>query len=124
MRARRFLFPVIGLSLMLAASSALASALSDMANIVMGLNHHPSAAEKQTLKMIIDNGASAPWERTIATAIMNLDHHASPADKKKLQGLMQDDSVPEAGRELAGIVANINHKPSAEDKGKLRKMLE
>jgi len=124
MCARRLLSPVIGVSLMLLASTALANSLQDMANIMMGLDHRPSAAEKQTLKAIIDNSASKPWERTIATAIMNLEHHATAADRQKLEGLMQDDSVPADARELAGIVANINHHPSAEDKEELRKMLE
>ena len=124
MRAPKISSTAAGVFLLLFGSSAMATPLQDMANIMLNLNHRPSAAEKQDLQKIIDNKTSTSWERTIATAIIHIDHHARPVDQNNLEDLMRDPSLPEPARELATIVGHINHHPSAEEKDMLRKMLE
>ncbi|WP_455221028.1 hypothetical protein, partial [Kaarinaea lacus] len=105
-----FCLSLLATQVLLAAAS---EATKTMAGIMMGLNHYPSDAEKETLKKLINEGSTTDAEKTIATAMINLEHSATAEDKKKLGKVTGDNSVPEPTRTLAGIVSNLNHKPSS-----------
>ena len=111
---------VLGTQVALAATPA----VSDMAGILMHLEHFPSDAEKAKLKDIIANKATTEQERMLAVAITNLKHAVADADKPKLQKLTSDTSAPAEVRDMAGIILNLDHKPSAADKGKLQQMMK
>jgi len=103
-------------------SSALSeqSATRQMAQIVSGLNHRPSADDKATLQAIANSGSDA--EKAIANAILNMEHSISSGSKEKLRMVSKDRNVPESTRELATIVQNLKHKASSADKEKLHSM--
>jgi hypothetical protein len=112
---------ILLLALVLGAAPILAAtAMQQMAQITMKLNHYPSDAEKQTLRGIADNASATAGERALATALVNMEHKVSGADKQKLQELMQTDGVSAEERTLAEVLIGINHKPSAADQQKLR----
>lgn len=112
------------LSMMLIASPAVMadSAIQKMAGIVMSLNHHPSDADKDSLRNIMNDSAVPENERAIATALMNMDHHVSAADKQKLTNIANDGAAPAPDRKLASIVANLNHKASSDDRAVLQNL--
>ena len=101
-----------------------ASALGEMAGILVNLEHYPSAAEKAKLKDIVASKESSEQEKTIANALINLKHTANDADKAKLKQVQGDASLPTDVRNLAGIILNLNHTPSAADKEKLHQMMK
>jgi hypothetical protein len=113
-------------SLMLGAQSAQAAspAVREMAGIMMHLNHYPSDAEKDRLKVIAADAGSTGQERVIATAIQNLEHQVAAADAAKLKQVAGDMSASTEVRELASIVLSINHRPSGADKKKLKMMMK
>lgn len=127
MTIRTLILPIL-LSFTLTASPlALASdvnhdSLQEMAEILLKLNHYPSASEKEELKAIKNNNAASEHIRSLAQALINLKHSASDADKPALKAIMDDSSASRNVREMAGIIYNLNHKPSASDKEKLRAM--
>ncbi len=97
-------------------------AIAEMSNVMIGLQHYPSDAEKARLKQIAADANTSAQEKTIATALMNMEHNVSSGDKAKLKQIADDASAPANVRELAGILMNMSHKPSAEDKAKLQKL--
>lgn len=90
------------------------NAVKTMAQILIGLNHYPSAAEKDKLKGMMSSMTAN--EKIIATAMINLNHSASAADKKKLAVIMKSNSATAGEKALAKIVAGLNHMVSADDK--------
>lgn len=96
--------------------------IKTMANIMMHLNHRPSASEKATLRDIINDGASSENEKVLAQAMINLEHRAAAGDVNRLRAVMNDDSATRAERTMAEIILGLNHKPSSSDKDKLRRM--
>ena len=112
---------VLLLALVLGAAPVLAStAVQQMAQITMKLNHYPSDAEKETLRGIANNASATAGERALATALINMQHKVGGADKQKLQELMKTDGLTAEERTLAEVLIGINHKPSAADTEKLR----
>jgi predicted PurR-regulated permease PerM len=112
---------VLLFALVLGAAPVLANtAVQQMAQITMKLNHYPSDAEKQTLRGIADNASATAGERALATALINMEHKVGAADKQKLQELMKSDGASAEERTLAEVLIGINHKPSAADMQKLR----
>ena len=120
---KKIMIPVFLSILLIASPSVMAgSAIQEMAQIVMSLNHHPSDADMDTLHSIMNDNAASENERTIATALMNMNHHVSAADKQKLMKITNNDAAPEAARKLAGIVAGLNHKASGNDRAALQNL--
>ena len=98
-------------------------AVHTMTEILLKLNHYPSASEKETLKKIVDDKATSAQERVLAQALMNVQHTASREDKPKLQALMKDESAPAPIKTLASVLYNLNHTPTDADKEKLKQLL-
>lgn len=96
------------------------SAVHQMAQIVMQLNHYPNESDKKTLSDIVKNGS--PVEAAIANALLHMQHKVRPEDKAKLNDIAKDNSHTSNVRDLAMIIQNLNHSASAADKEKLRGM--
>lgn len=112
---------ILTLALVLGAAPVFAAtAVQQMAQITMHLNHYPSDAEKQTLRGIADSAAATAGERTLATALINMEHKVGAADKQQLQALMKTDGASAEEKTLAEVLIGINHKPSSADVQKLR----
>ena len=65
-------------------------AVTTMANIVIGLKHFPSDADKAALAAIAD-GDSSDAEKSVASAIANISHKVTDADKATLAAISADD---------------------------------
>jgi len=112
---------ILLLALMLGAAPVLAAtAVQQMAQITLKLNHYPSDAEKQALRGIADDASATAGERALATALINMEHKVGGADRQKLQELVKADGVSAGERTLAEVLIGFNHKPSAADQQKLR----
>lgn len=107
------LFLGITFSAPLAYSDSHAGAVATMANIVIGLKHFPSDADKAALAAIADSDASDSV-KAVANAIAGISHKASDEDTATLATISEDDSEPAELRELASIVNGLMHVPSAE----------
>ncbi|MDH3643176.1 MAG: hypothetical protein OES38_13835 [Gammaproteobacteria bacterium] len=88
-------------------------AVATMANIVIGLQHFPSDADKAALAAIAEGDASSSV-KAVARAIANISHKVSADDQATLATIAADESEPAELRELASIVNGVNHVPSAE----------
>lgn len=95
-----------------------ASSATEIAGIVLGMNHFPSDADKAKLMAIAADDSLADGVRTMATAVSNISHAATAEDKAALMAL-QETQMPDRGKMLAGIIAGFNHMASADDKAKI-----
>lgn len=94
-------------------SDSQGSAVATMANVMIGLQHFPSDADKAALAAIAEGDASSSV-KAVASAIANISHKASADDQATLAAIAGDESEPAELRELASIVSGVNHVPSAE----------
>ncbi|MDX8392122.1 MAG: hypothetical protein R8K53_06090 [Mariprofundaceae bacterium] len=109
--------------LLLAASPTLSTAgtaVAEMANIVIHLNHYPAAAEKQALAKIIAAAQTSAGEKTLAGALMRMQHKVGGEDAGKLRTLVADSKAAAGERTLAGILLGITHHPSGDDMQRLK----
>jgi len=106
----------------LAASAG--SAVSEMATIMINLNHYPTAAEKEKLAAIVADSGSTAGEKTIAGALMRMQHRVGGSDAEQLMKLESDETASKEERELAGILRGIAHHPSASDIERLKAVAE
>jgi hypothetical protein len=114
-------------TLMLTASPmaiAAESAVSEMATIIIELNHYPTAEDKKVLTHIINDPHATAGEKVIAAALMRMQHRVNDEDADKLRRLAADDSVAEAERELAEIFLTIAHHPTKTDIKRLKAVAE
>jgi len=111
--------------LWVAAPVALAqdSAISDIAGIVMHLNHYPSDSEKNTLANIIHDNHASAGEKALAGALMRMRHSVQGSDAAALRALASESHASHNERELADILLGINHHPSSSDKQRLQSIL-
>jgi len=92
-----------------------------MANMLMQMNHRPSAAETQQLSAYINDASQPESVRAVAQAISNIDHRASDADKSRLKQVLADDSASDAIKSLAKTVMSFNHQASSAERVLLMK---
>lgn len=111
-----------GLCLVSQSALAESSAVKEMAQIVMNLNHHPSDEDKETLRGIVSDDAATPGERVIANALLQMDHQVSSGDKAKLGDLKGSSAASAGEKELADVLMGLNHKASSQDKERLGKL--
>jgi hypothetical protein len=104
------------------ANAAESKAVQSMAGILLKLNHFPSAAEKETLKQIVEDKATTDDERTVAQALMNVQHTVVAADKPKLEAIVADDEASSAVKSLATAILNLRHAPAESDKATLQSL--
>lgn len=98
------------------AATADEAAQTQIAKILMGLNHFPSDKEKQALEAIASDDSQSQAERTIASALKAVQHYPADGDKAKLMAIANDQDVPEAVRQLARITHDLAHKVGADDR--------
>ncbi len=96
------------------------SATSEIATIMINLNHYPSSAEKKMLAAIVADHDSTKGEKVIAGALMRMQHRVGDDDAASLMKLEADKSVPASERELATILRSIAHHPTRSDIEKLK----
>jgi len=114
-------------TLMLIASPmviAAESSVSEMATIIIHLNHYPTTEDKKVLTNIINGSHATAGEKVIAAALMRMQHSVNDEDADKLRRLAADDSVAEAERELAEIILTIAHHPTKTDIKRLKAVVE
>ena len=91
-----------------------------MADIMINLEHFPTADEKKKLQSVLDSAASTDQEKIIANAIMHIQHSPTVEDKDKLQLIMDNTVVTSTVNTLAKIVQSFSHGISKTDKRKLQ----
>jgi len=93
-----------------------ASAQKAIANIVAGINHFPSDAQKQQLQAIADDESAGSSMQVIASAVINIQHAANAEGKAAMAQIIVDGEAPDSAKALAKIVMAFNHVASAEAK--------
>ena len=91
-----------------------------MADIMINLEHFPTADEKKKLQSVLDSAASTDQEKIIANAIMHIQHSPTAEDKDKLQLIMDNTIATSTVNTLAKIVQSFSHGISKTDKRKLQ----
>lgn len=99
---------------------AAGSATSEMATIIIELNHYPTAEDKKVLTHIINNAQATAGEKVIAAALIRMQHRVTDEDVDKLRRLAADDAVAKAESELARILLTIVHHPTRADIRRLK----
>ena len=91
-----------------------------MADIMINLEHFPTANEKQKLQSILYSDSSTDQEKIIANSIMNIQHSPNAEDQDKLQLIIDNTTVTSTVNTLARIVQSFSHGISKTDKRKLQ----
>ncbi len=97
-------------------------AVDDMAAVLVGLNHFPSAAHRQTLEAIVADAVATEDERMLAQIIARIAHKVSSADRAQLENILSRGDTSEGIRTLATATLNISHKVSSDDLAGLKAM--
>ena len=100
-----------------------ASSATEIAGIVVSMNHFPSDADKAKLMAISADDSLAEPLRGMATVVSNIAHAANADGKAAMAGIM-DSEAPDRFKALAGVVAGFNHMASADDKAKITELYE
>ena len=87
-----------------------------LADMLVGMQHFPSAEQKATLGEIAADEQVDEDLRIIAGAISNIEHQVPEDEQPALQAIIDDDSAGEAAKTLARAALGFNHQLSAEDK--------
>ena len=93
-----------------------ATAQKAIANIVAGINHFPSDAQKQELQAIADDETAGSSMQVIASTVINIQHAANAEGKAAMAQIIADGEAPDSAKALAKIVMAFNHMASAEAK--------
>ena len=91
-----------------------------MADIMINLEHFPTADEKKKLQSVLDSAASTDQEKIIANAIMHIQHSSTVEDQDKLQLIIDNTVATSTVNTLAKIVQSFSHGISKTDKRKLQ----
>ena len=97
-------------------------AVDDMAAVLVGFNHFPSAAHRQTLEAIVEDAVATEDEKMLAQIIARIAHKVSLADRAQLENILSRGDTSEGVRTLAAAALNINHKVSSDDLAGLKAM--
>jgi hypothetical protein len=97
-------------------------AINDMALVLVGLNHFPSAEHRQSLEAIVQDAKATEDEKLLAQIIARIAHKVSSADRAKLEEILAAEATSEGVRTLAAAALNINHKVSSNDLAGLKAM--
>jgi len=116
------------LSLLMLITSPMAiaaeKAVSEIATIIIHLNHYPTAEDKIVLANIIKDPDATAGEKIIAATLMRIQHRVEGKDADNLKKLTADDSVPAAERTLAETLLLISHYPTNRDIKRLKAVIE
>ena len=102
-----------------------ASSATEIAGILVAMNHFASDADKAKLMAISADESLAGPVREMATAVANI-AHAANADGKAAMAAIQarTDGTPDRAKVLAGAIAGFNHMASADDKAEITTLYE
>jgi hypothetical protein len=100
----------------MSAIKEMATALKEIANIVVSINHFPSDADKAALAKISGNEAYPQGIRDMATTVSNIEHAANDAGKAAMARIQASDQASASAKALAGMITNFNHMLNAEAK--------
>jgi|GEM_PF-1712172 hypothetical protein len=110
--------------LLLIPVAAIASPSAEiMAEILIELNHFPTAEDQEFLDEILADAAASEEEKTLAAAIKRIQHKPADADLAMLQEL-KDGGSSDAVRTLAAAVLSINHQVSEQSSASLSDLLD
>lgn len=101
-----------------------ASSATEIAGIVVSMNHFPSDADKERLMAISADESLDVGVRDMATAVTNIAHAANDDGKAAMAAIIAGDEAPDRAKVLAGTIAGFNHAASDEDKAKLSELYE
>lgn len=93
-----------------------------MAEILIHLNHYPSAEEKLKLQEITASTEHTDAVKSIAQAMHDMQHSVSAENMKKLQAIVDSEDADHSVKKLATILMSINHKPDDEAKAMLEEL--
>ena len=110
---------LIGLFSQFSLAQDAGSALKEISDIVVSLNHFPSDADKAKLMVIADNDSLPQGVRDMATAISSFAHSANAEGKEAMARIIASDQAPDRAKTLAGVIADLNHTASADAKTSL-----
>ena len=91
-----------------------------MADVMINLEHFPTADEKKKLQSVLDSVSSTDQEKIIANAIIHIQHESTVEDKEKLQIVIDNTVATSTVNTLAKIVQSFSHGISKTDKRKLQ----
>jgi hypothetical protein len=91
-----------------------------MADVMINLEHFPTADEKKKLQSVLDSVSSTDQEKIIANAIIHIQHESTVEDKEKLQIIINNTVATSTVNTLAKIVQSFAHGISKTDKRKLQ----
>jgi len=123
----RTMFIVTLSALLFLSAPVVASAhgtLSEIATIIMHLNHYPTTDDKKVLTEIAADPQATAGDKIIAGALMRMQHRVEGADADALRKLAVDDATPATEKELATILLGIAHHPSSADAARLKAIAE
>lgn len=95
------------------------SALLEIADILSGINHFPSDADKSRLMVIAQDDSLVQGVRDMATTVSAIQHFPNDAGKQAMADIMANTQAPEKAKTVASIIANFAHMVNAEDKARL-----
>ena len=101
-----------------------ASSSTEIAGILVGMNHFASDDDKAKLAMIAADDSLAQGVRDMASATANLNHASNDADKALMAGIVAAEQAPERAKVLAAAISGFNHAASADAKEKITMMYE
>lgn len=100
-----------------------ASSATEIAGILVAMNHFASDADKAKLMAIAADESLAGAVRDMATAVANIAHAATAEGKAAMAAIQAGPAeTPERAKVMAGVIAGFNHMVSAEDKARLTEM--
>lgn len=98
-----------------------ASSATEIAGIVVAMNHFASDADKAKLMAISADESLAGPVREMATAVANISHAATAEGKAAMAAIVAGDA-PDRAKVLAGVIAGFNHMASADDKARITEL--
>lgn len=101
-----------------------ASSATEVAGILVGMNHFASDADKAKLATIAADDSLAQAVRDMASATANLNHASNDADKALMAGIVAAEQAPERAKVLAAAISGFNHAASADAKEKITMLYE
>ncbi len=90
-------------------------ATNTMASVLVGMNHFPSAADKEKLAVIVADENSTADDKQLAEIMSRIAHKANDDDRMALEVLLAREDVQQASRTIAQAILGMNHKPKSED---------
>jgi hypothetical protein len=97
---------------------------STLADILTGMNHFPSEADKAALSEVAADATVSDNLRAIADAIAGIAHTPTAEDQARLNGILASDSASAEEKTLAKAVLRFEHKLTVEDAAALESMTE